>query len=55
MDLRDFEGKLNTKDFGTDLSAIVATYIHWHLPDVGSSVAVISSTSCGADLPGSQS
>ena len=40
MDSSDLKGKLNSKVFGTDLSAVAATYIHWRLPCLGSRVAV---------------
>jgi hypothetical protein len=33
-------GEYNGKIFDTDLSAVAANYIHWHLPGLGSRAAV---------------
>jgi len=48
-------GEYSGKIFDTDLSAVAATYIQWHLPGLGSRVAITSSHSLGPDLLGWQS
>jgi len=42
------------KIFQTDRCAMVAIYLHWHLPFLGSHVAVTLSPSLCTDLPGCQ-
>jgi len=54
-DSSDLKGKLNSKVFGTDLSAVAATYIHWRLLGLGARVAVTLSPSLSTHLLGCQS
>ena len=48
-------GELSGKIFDTDVTAVTVTNIHWHLPCLGSVVAVTLSHSLGADLLGCHS
>jgi len=43
-------GQLNSMVFSTDLTAVAATYIHWHVRSLRSCVTVILFLSSGSDL-----